>query len=518
MTRRASRAWSWGLLPVVLWLGAALSINIDRPWTGHHDWNGAVWAQSAHNNLRAGLGTTVGVPTGYYFGPLPIPPEGYYVHHPPGLPLAVTGMFALFGEREWAARLVPIACSLVSVVLLWLLVRSFLGVRAATLAAGVFALLPMELYFGRMVNHEPAALMWMLASALCLRFWSRGEGRRRWAVLFLVCLVAGMWTAWTVYIWALVLTVGLAVRGGRAGRRLALGVLVSGLVSMVVFLLLVRSVRPDAWADAWAAVRLRARPPGGAAGFTWGGWLGRQWEYLGSRIPLPAWGLAAAGAVLVVRARRRPRMRRLGALVSAFSLTAGIYVVGFPEASYIHDYSGFYFIAPVAMAAGVTLDVLLRKAARRRGVPFVQGACLGVTVAAVVLLGLQGYRGLRALHRIDWWILDGVVEEPRDLIPRLGRTIYWTFPDRTRVLCNFSARGPHLEYYARRSLLYDRFTYEDWAPVIKRLGGRVGGVVWLGAPGGDALWSALPGGNKKVVRFNGLRFGLWRPAERPAPR
>jgi len=511
VTVPASKAWTAGLVVVLVWLAAMLCVDIARPWTGHHDWNGVLWAQSAHNNLRAGLGTTLGVPTSHYSGPLPIPPGAYYVDHPPVLPLAVTGMFALFGEREWAARLVPIACSLVSVVLLWLLVRSCVGVRVATLSAVVFSLLPMELYFGRMVNHEPCALMLMLGSLLCLRGW-KVEGKAWWLGGAVLSIVVGMWVAWPGYIFAGVLGGLLLIRGGRRGRWLAVVLLGLALVSGALFLLYVGQVRPHAWQVLWGAFAERTSLEG-LRTFTWGQWLAKQRGYLGSGIPVVAWGLAAAGAGWTLWKRRTlSGLRLLGGAALSLFLTATVFLVVFRDGSYVHDYWGFYFIAPVAMMAGLALDVLLARSWSRDVVPVVRGACVGVAVAGVALLGVRSYQGTRALHLRQWWVLDGVVEEPRYLIPELGRTIYWTFPDETLVLSNLAERGPHLAYYVRRSIFYGRLTYADWAPLLERLGRRAGGLVWLGAPGGEDLWSALPRGRRKVVQFSDLRFGLWRPA------
>jgi hypothetical protein len=41
----------------------------------------------------------------------------------------LAGMFAVLGEKEWVARLLPIAFSLVSVVLLWALMKDCAGRR-----------------------------------------------------------------------------------------------------------------------------------------------------------------------------------------------------------------------------------------------------------------------------------------------------------------------------------------------------------------------------------------------------
>src|SRR5438477_1327074 len=203
---RCSKAWAALLLVVLAWLGWVLSRNIQRPWISTDDYNGAVWSQAAHNILRAGLITTCGESSGFYFGPLPIPPWGYYLHHPPGLHLVLTALFVLFGEHEWVARMLPIGCSLASVILLWLLVRSCVGVRAATLSAAVFVCLPMELRYGKMVNFEPPLLMLILSALLCLRYW-RLSTNAFWKTAAFGFLVAGMWVDWATYIFVIVLCI-----------------------------------------------------------------------------------------------------------------------------------------------------------------------------------------------------------------------------------------------------------------------------------------------------------------------
>jgi LmbE family N-acetylglucosaminyl deacetylase len=114
---RPQPRWAVLFAAVFIWLATALSANITRPWINALDYNGAVWSQSAHNILRAGLAETLGASSGFYFGPLPIPAWGYYLHHPPLLHLVITALFAVLGEHEWVARLLPIGCSLTSVIL-----------------------------------------------------------------------------------------------------------------------------------------------------------------------------------------------------------------------------------------------------------------------------------------------------------------------------------------------------------------------------------------------------------------
>jgi len=477
------------LLTLLVAQAAILSININRKWTGHHDWNSAIWAQAARNNLRAGLATTRGVPASLYYGPLPIPPEGYYVHHPPALPLAVTAVFALLGEREWAARLVPIVCSLVSTLLLWLTVRRWAGPRTATLSALVWLLLPMELYYGRMINHEPCALMWMLAAVWALQHWEL-SGRTRWAVGMLLCLFLGLWTAWSVCIFSLILAGYLLVRGKHLAATAVLGAIA---VTALLFLVQIRLVRADAWQDLFQATT--RQPEQISSGH-------RSLEKLSAlivKVPPAAWTLALIGFIC---AAGQTGLRGLNLAAWGLLLTAAVFIVGVRHTA-PHDYWGFYFIAPVAMMGGVGLEALLRW--RRM---------LGRVMAAALVLWLSrsAITETVALQNFQYHVLDWVTPEPKNLIPELGERISKTFAEDARVLCNFLPYPqPQLEYYARR-ILVPAQRYDDWLPWINRTDGQIGGVIWLGAPGADELISKLPHGTREIVEFGPARFLFWKPS------
>lgn len=115
----------------------------------------------ARNTLHYGLAET-GLLQVRNDGPADPEHFRYYIHHPPGVPLLVAANFAALGESEAAARLVPILFTLLSIAVLYRMVRKAMNHRTATLAAGLFVLMPMTALFGRMVNHEAVTLFWML--------------------------------------------------------------------------------------------------------------------------------------------------------------------------------------------------------------------------------------------------------------------------------------------------------------------------------------------------------------------
>lgn len=511
------RGWLCLSVIAVGWFAVVLTHDIARPWINYADFNGVVWSQSAHNNLRQGLGTTLGVSTGFYFGPLPIPAKGYYTHHPTGLPMVVTAVFALLGEHEWAARLVPILCSLVTVVLLWKLVRECAGMRAAALSLVIFTTLPMELHFGTMVNHEPVTMMWIVAGLTCLRRW-RTTKRITWAFGLLLCSFLGMWMAWQIYPFVLVLICALLFMRRLAERRLAWAMVGTVIVAICFYLTQVRLVRADAWQELWNALMFRTSSVNQqGSSYTMAQWCRVVGGFVFGNLPPVVWALASIGTWSIWRRTTKSDDRQwLGGAIAVMFACGAAFVVLLRNWSYIHGYASFYLSVPLAMAAGVGLDWALEKASIR----WENSRLVAISAALVVLLGLvflgfQGFHHARDLDRKRHSILDWKTDEPRDLVPVLGEAIRRQFPEGTLVLCNFlPAYGPHLYYYSQRNLWNDLYEYSRWKPVLDDPSLQVGGVVWLGSNGAEELLASLPKGRREFFEHHGLKFCFWHPDPR----
>jgi hypothetical protein len=506
-----SRIWFAIFVATVLWLSLLLASEIDRPWINGADYNGAVWSQAAHNILRAGLTETSGASSGFYFGPLPIPPWGYYLHHPPLLHLAIAALFALFGEHEWVARLVPIGCSLLSVVLFWLLVRNCAGVRLATLASVVFACLPMQLRYGAMVNFEPCVLMLILGALLCLRL-HHVTGRVGWKYGALAVVVVGLWVDWAMHLFVVAICASWLWRRKVGDRRFAVVLLLTTFLSAAVYVLRIADLRPDAWQNLYHTFMFRLGT-GHGRHFTALQWATRISDTIVSYFLPIGLLMAGIGALLLWKARLRDEgLQWLGrAALSVFVMDA-LFIGVFQNDSYIHQYLAFYFLAPISIAAGVTLDRLIAQLAKPkflfRGAPEVAG-CLGL-----IWLSVFSFDRADTLVR-QFRILDYRAEEPPRLIPELGRAIRSHFSSETRVLCNFLPEyGPHLAYYAQRDILNNLTEFRFWRPYLDDRSARVGGVIWVSAgPAAQTILAELPPGPKKFLTVGEQTFCLWNRGE-----
>jgi hypothetical protein len=504
-----SKVWVLGLFVALAVLSWSLFHGFTGPWTTVIDFTGAQWSQSAYNTLRAGLRATGGVPS-WYFGPLPIPPSGYYTHHPPLLSLMLTGMFALFGEKEWVARLLPITFSLASVVLLWALVKECAGRRAAAFSALLFAATPMELIYGRMVNFEPINLAWMLGGLLCLRRWEQ-TGKPHWRNLMIIAFVLTLCTAWLGYIFVLVVCLYFLSCPRPRNPRLALLLLGLSLFSIVLFLLHIRSTRPDAWQNLIQAFKYRLRRTNASGReVTWAGWTLEWRDTLITYILPVSWALGLLGTVgMIQRSKKDSSLRWLRFVALCFFAQSVLYIVFVPNTSVL-PYEAFYVAVPVAIMGGVAIELLLRWCdAHSAGWGI---ASLATAVAICVFQVFTGQRQAVTLNRPER-LLDGD-NEPADLIPKLGRLMREKFPEGTTIIHNYGWSA-QLLYYAQRRPKPNRTriaTADDWAKAVQDPEiAPVGCVIWLGMANAREILAALPAGSREEINVRGIPFCFWKP-------
>lgn len=479
--------------------------DMDRPWTDDADFNGAVWSQAAHNFLEGGFAASAGIPAPFHFGPMPVPGRSFYCHHPGLLAMVLAGVFQIFGEAEWAARMVPILCSSVNAVLLWGLVRSCAGNAAATFAAALFVSMPMQLRWGQMVNFEPCALMWMLAGFLGLRYWEQ-TGHRGWRNLALFGFSMAMATAWLGYFMAGVLCAWFCSRAERGRFAGALAAIAAGLGG--VFLVQISLARPDALGDLARAFWMRFGQRAGSHVFTLADWGAKVSRGLESNIPIPFALIALVGAICLWHRRRELEgLRWLGWMCGCFLVMNGLYVVGFRNASYIHEYAFYYFIVPVAVLAGIGV----RAIGCRVGYFFGRKTAVGASAALVISLGALGYTKAGALHS-QARILDLTRAEPDNLIPALGELIRSEFPPEAEVLANVDVYyTPQFWYYSKRTIVNGFTKAAYWKAYLSAHRRRCGGIIWLGAPEAAEIVALLQPGSWRTVQVEGIPFAIWNP-------
>lgn len=353
------------LLFLLLILSAlARSRGIDDPWShgDHNGWGGAFYSNIARNYVRLGYLDTRLAPV-ISTGNVAPEDRRYYLTHPPGIGLAVSLAFHLFGESEWSARLVPLLFGLGSIVLVYRLGTKLLSKETALVAAALYAFAPLETLYGAHVDPQgPTVTFFALLLLLAYE-----EGR---PLLGAGALVLGAGFDWPIhYLSGLLAVHAFFLRPDR--RRWAYGLLTGSVLLVGSFLLYARFVAPhprqqylrstpvDAFLF-WSGARV---PPGRIPGRpivtpTPREWLSKMASHLDSLYTLPLLALAGFGTVLA--------RRRVSSLVPLILLWGTAHILLFPLGAFVHDYWSMYLAPGLALAGASGLVRIVESLGRRR--------------------------------------------------------------------------------------------------------------------------------------------------------
>lgn len=127
--------------------------SLNKPFIGHHDWNGVWYSNIARNLLRYPLAETK---LGSVINSGPTTPEGfaYFTHYPPLLPIFLAAFFFLFGQSEAIARTVPVIFTLFAAVMVYKIASIYFKPGVGLLSAAIYLVFPITIYFGKMPVQE----------------------------------------------------------------------------------------------------------------------------------------------------------------------------------------------------------------------------------------------------------------------------------------------------------------------------------------------------------------------------
>ncbi|MBN8733175.1 MAG: glycosyltransferase family 39 protein [Acidobacteria bacterium] len=453
---------------------AARFHRFHDPWQGgHNGWGGAVYGLIAHNYVTHGFAAT-------RLGPVAnggmVPPERfeYYYHHPPLQVWLLSLSYRIFGGGESSARAVPLAFSLASLLLVFLIARRWFGPSVAVLATVIFAVMPAGTYYGAHVEpYGSQALFFSLAAVYAYLAWLGSQARRD-LMLCLAGVALGCLTSWYGYFLIPPLLLHLAVtRGPRAALRLWLLPL-AALLLFAAFLAhrhLLLSGGPSELAQMGTlggklASRL-AWPEGGLPRVAL---LTARWCVSLYTIPLCL--LTLAWLAIPLRGRRATDAE---CAVLFFLAMGTLHNLAFPSMLPPHNYIVVAYAPAVAFASALTIEYVWRAAGRRAGAA-AGGIVLAFAMALVVSVCARG----TARH----WQWDDVAEGRRlkseaaaiEGATRPKDLVLWPGPDDYRLKV--------LRYYSRRNLVPE---------VLPRAGSPAGRILRA---------SPLPGGAVVVTQVH----------------
>jgi 4-amino-4-deoxy-L-arabinose transferase-like glycosyltransferase len=204
--RDGSRAPYW--LPVLTAMAVAgfvlRLVESWRPFVGHHDFHTSFYAVLADGRLLSG----------YYKWP----PLTTWLHQ--------AGLVAFpFLDAELATRLLPILLSTAGVVVVAYLARALFDRTTALVAAGLLAIMPMDVYFARTASYHPLLILAILG---CVRWYQTGQRRFFALAVFSSALISAFVYQGSVMVALAVLPLALLRRDWRApGSMLLAGMAVA---------------------------------------------------------------------------------------------------------------------------------------------------------------------------------------------------------------------------------------------------------------------------------------------------
>ena len=293
-------------------------------------------------------------------------------------------LVATLGAEEWVGRLIPTLYSIGSLAMLFGLVYHYYDRVSAVAAAVIFSLLPINLVFANMIDHEQGAIFWCIAHLFVYFKWfeTRDSMWFWWAMATITFAVQFEWVGYYLALF----TVIHAFIGGLADKESLLEwrdsytfVVVYSVVVLgnaAAFFGYIAVVK-GGLGEMMSSFSQRSSSPSG--------YFAQQWDRLFDLYGSIALSLLAIWAVWFVYrlVRRRYNLRDFAVL--SFIGIQLIHSLLFKQAGHIHSYWVYYLGVAIAIGGGQLVSVVCSKLESafltfdsRQGSPF------GRTIATLV--------------------------------------------------------------------------------------------------------------------------------------
>lgn len=342
-----------------------LSYHLDKPFIGHHDWNGVFWGSMARDYIRGNF--------------------RYFPHYTPFLPILLSISGLLFGIHEWSLRLVTVCFSLLLLYFIYK-IGDLLYERNAGLLAMILAMVtPMFLYFGKLPDHEP--IVTSLITASFYFYLTLGKKNKKRAMLFLSVLMLALLESWASYFLILFLLIHSFLFEKKRfptvlrGALIGVGVGIAHVVSILVF------NGPEGFTNFLHAGVFRLNldtSPKNFSQFTWPHFFVTEAHYAVIYFTKILLVLSGVWAIrLIWSFRRKIRVSDISLLVLFF--TGASFLLVFSNLSYIHDYKLYVLLPFLSLASAVVVLSLFEVIQKRY-------AIAAYLVVALIVFGVATER------------------------------------------------------------------------------------------------------------------------------
>ena len=171
-----------------------LIYRLDKPFIGHHDWNGAFWGTITRNYVfQVQKSLSLNPPIDGVNQGAPV----YYIDYPPLMPILLTLSATFWGVNEISLRLVTVFFSLILIFTIYKIGELLYSKEVGLLAAIFATLTPMFLYFGKLPDHEP--IVTSLTTVTIYFYLKQKAGSQKYYLAFLLFLSLALLESWAPY-------------------------------------------------------------------------------------------------------------------------------------------------------------------------------------------------------------------------------------------------------------------------------------------------------------------------------
>lgn len=442
------------LLLILIFSVCLLTIYIDKPFYGHHDYNGAVYSNIARNFNRYGILNTK-------FGQVNNPDKvsragfSYMTHHPPMLTILLSFSFKIFGESERAARLVPIMFSLLTLVLIYAITFRYFDKKTALLGAVFASLTPMFIYFGKLPVQEVLGLPLVLLSIyLYFRFLKLPDKNR--FLLLIGSLVIGNFTSWPVYYLGAIFALHYLFFGKPQHKLLI--VVSFPLVCLATFMIYIFDlylVTGNTFGGGLSGAffqRLNAGQLGDPAGLK--DLLILQIRWLNAFYGKILIGLAAITSLYLVFKVKRFYKEEKYQILAMLLLVGVAHLVVFRGVAQYHDYFLIYLLPFIVISAAVGTQYCFKLFKLKRGMQIV------TTILLLALVLATTFQFTKALINSNEFKEAVDVGKYINSHTKSGDEVLILSPEFKKYFEGFP------EYYSGRRLDYEVFSQKQLEPLI----------------------------------------------------
>lgn len=431
-----------------------LIFHINKPFIGHHDWNGAFWGGITRNYLgyiskiTGGPGLDIINPDSVIF----------FYHYTPFMPVLFTFSSLIFGLNEASLRIVTVIFSILMIIYIYKTGKKLYSERTGLIAAFLVMVTPMYIYFGKLPDHEP--ILTPLITISFYYFLTLKDNYRRNTVLFFLSLTGALLESWGGFIYLTVLFLYSLLFYRK--RNILLGLAISG-VSVITFHLVLISIihGPHSIISLaqYGLIRMNMNnrvileDTSNIVRFSMSQFLTMEARYsviYFTRILLALSGIWFIRFLWQLRRKKFP----VDTILIPLAAYAIAFILIFKNLAYIHDYKLYLMLPFIGISAAVITDKISLKIARLLKFWRYSG-----TVSIIIILLACGYERtaytstlLKTSFNTPGYTLGKILAQK-------------TYPDNTILLNSGqfdSFYGVFVRYYANRRITAEDLKLEDY--------------------------------------------------------